>query len=112
LVNDLFKKQVYVIGAVRSNSSAMPTVFKEKKRWMRENCKKKKIEVYSVIVSANTHSFILNFTDLSFINCLIPQNLCFDLIILSSTAIFSFGWKKSWETLLAWSINGCNLVNL
>ena len=27
LVNDLFKKQVYVIGAVRSNSSAMPTVF-------------------------------------------------------------------------------------
>ena len=31
LVNDLFKKQVYVIGAVRSNSSAMPTVFKEKK---------------------------------------------------------------------------------
>ena len=26
LVNDLFKKQVYVIGAVRSNSSAMPTV--------------------------------------------------------------------------------------
>jgi hypothetical protein len=43
-----------------------------------------------VIVSANTHSFILNFTDLSFINCLIPQNLCFDLIILSSTAIFSF----------------------
>ena len=25
LVNDLFKKQVYVIGAVRSNSSAMPT---------------------------------------------------------------------------------------
>jgi hypothetical protein len=31
LVNDLFKKQVYVIGAVRSNSSAMPTVFKVKK---------------------------------------------------------------------------------
>ena len=27
LVYDLFKKQVYVIGAVRSNSSAMPTVF-------------------------------------------------------------------------------------
>ena len=27
LVNDLFKKQVYVIGAVRSNSSAMPAVF-------------------------------------------------------------------------------------
>ena len=26
LVNDLFKKQVYVIGAVRGNSSAMPTV--------------------------------------------------------------------------------------
>jgi hypothetical protein len=26
LVNDLFKKQIYVIGAVRSNSSAMPTV--------------------------------------------------------------------------------------
>ena len=26
LVNDLFKKQVCVIGAVRSNSSAMPTV--------------------------------------------------------------------------------------
>jgi hypothetical protein len=26
LVNDLFKKQVYVIGAVRSNSSAMPAV--------------------------------------------------------------------------------------
>jgi hypothetical protein len=31
LVNDLFKKQVYVIGAVRSNSSAMPTFFLEKK---------------------------------------------------------------------------------
>ena len=30
LVNDLFKKQVYVIGAVRSNSSAMPAVFKKK----------------------------------------------------------------------------------
>ena len=30
LVNDLFKKQVYVIGAVRSNSSAMPTVLKKK----------------------------------------------------------------------------------
>ena len=26
LINDLFKKQVYVIGAVCSNSSAMPTV--------------------------------------------------------------------------------------
>jgi hypothetical protein len=26
LVNDSFKKQVYVIGAVRSNSSSMPTV--------------------------------------------------------------------------------------
>jgi hypothetical protein len=31
LVNDLFKKQVYVIGAIRSNSSAMPTVFFRKK---------------------------------------------------------------------------------
>ena len=30
LVNDLFRKQVYVIGAVHSNSSAMPTVFKKK----------------------------------------------------------------------------------
>ena len=29
LVNDLFKKQVYVIGAVRSNSSAMPTGLKK-----------------------------------------------------------------------------------
>jgi hypothetical protein len=43
---------------------------------------------------------------------LLPLNLCFDLIILSSTAIFSLGWKKSWKTLLAWSINGCTLVNL
>jgi hypothetical protein len=34
LVNDLFKKQVYVIGAVRSNSSAMPAVFK--------NCKSRR----------------------------------------------------------------------
>jgi hypothetical protein len=33
LVNDLFKKQVYVIGAVRSNSSAMPAVFKKKDGW-------------------------------------------------------------------------------
>jgi hypothetical protein len=65
-----------------------------------------------VIVSANTQSFIPNFTGLSYINCLIPLNLCFDLIILSSTAIFSFGWKKSWETLPAWSINGYTLVNL
>jgi hypothetical protein len=31
LVYDLFKKQVYVIGAVRSNSSAMPTVCFRKK---------------------------------------------------------------------------------
>ena len=31
LVNDLFKKQVYEIGAVRSNSSTMPTFFLEKK---------------------------------------------------------------------------------
>jgi hypothetical protein len=53
---------------------------------------------------------IPNFTGLSYINCLIPLNLCFDLIIISSTAIFSFGWKKSWETLPAWSINGCTLV--
>ena len=45
LVNDLFKKQVYVIGAVRSNSSAMPTVFKEKKRWMRENCKSRRFQM-------------------------------------------------------------------
>ena len=30
LVNDLFKKQVYVIGTVRSNSSAIPTVLKKK----------------------------------------------------------------------------------
>jgi hypothetical protein len=30
LVNDLFKKQVYVIGAVRSNSSAMPSFLKKK----------------------------------------------------------------------------------
>jgi hypothetical protein len=30
LVNDLFKKQVYVIGAVCCNSSAMSTVLKKK----------------------------------------------------------------------------------
>jgi hypothetical protein len=42
LVNDLFKKQVYVIGAVRSNSSAMPTGLK--KRWMRENCKSRRFQ--------------------------------------------------------------------
>jgi hypothetical protein len=36
---------VYVIGAVRSNSSAMPTVFKEKKRWMRENCKSRRFQM-------------------------------------------------------------------
>jgi hypothetical protein len=40
--NDLFKKQVYVIGAVRSNSSAMPTGLK--KRWMRENCKSRRFQ--------------------------------------------------------------------
>ena len=44
LVNDLIKKQVYVIGAVRSNSSAMPTVFR-KKRWMRENCKSRRFQM-------------------------------------------------------------------
>ena len=44
LVNDLFRKQVYVIGAVHSNSSAMPTVFK-KKRWMRENCKSRRFQM-------------------------------------------------------------------
>jgi hypothetical protein len=37
LVNDLFKKQVYVIGAVRSNSSAMPAVFK--------NCKSRRFQM-------------------------------------------------------------------
>ena len=44
LVNDLFKNQVYVIGAVRSNSSAMPTVFL-KNRWMRENCKSRRFQM-------------------------------------------------------------------
>jgi hypothetical protein len=37
LVNDLFKKQVYVIGAVRSNSSAMHAVFK--------NCKSRRFQM-------------------------------------------------------------------
>jgi hypothetical protein len=49
--------------------------------------------------------------DIKQLNCLIPLNLCFDLTILSSTAIFSYGWKISWEALLTWSINGCTLVN-